>query len=67
MARVVHLTRGRDGIARSATVRTKDGEFQRPVVKLAPVLQPDNDVFLTENRAGDVGASNQNLNFNVKT
>ena len=60
MARVVHLTRGRDGIARSATVRTKDGEFQRPVVKLAPVLQPDNDVFLTENRAGDVGAELKN-------
>ena len=60
MARVVHLTRGRDGIARSATVRTKDGEFQRPVVKLAPALHPDNDVFLTEKRAGDVGAELKN-------
>ena len=56
MARAVHLTRGRDGIARSATVRTKNGELQRPVVKLAPVLKREYDVFLTENRAGDVEA-----------
>ena len=46
---------GSDGVIRSAIVRTNDGVYKRPVVKLAPVL-PGKDVFAMENRAGDVAA-----------
>ena len=46
---------GSDGVIRSAIVRTNDGVYKRPVVKLAPVL-PGKDVFAMENRAGDVEA-----------
>ena len=45
-----------DGVNRSAKIRTKDGYYKRPVVKLAPVLPSDDDVFTKENRAGCVGA-----------
>ena len=47
---------GSDRTIRSATIQTKDGVYKRPVVKLAPVLSIDEDVFTKENRAGDVGA-----------
>ena len=46
---------GSDGVIRSAIVRTNDGVYKRPVVKLAPV-PPGKDVFAIENRAGDVAA-----------
>ena len=45
-----------DSDKRSATVQTKDGVYRRPVVKLALVLPIDEDVFMKENRAGDVEA-----------
>ena len=58
---------GSDGVVRSASIQTKDGVYNRPAVKLALVLEHDYVFSEEENRAGDVGASNQNLNFNVKT
>ena len=42
-------------VIRSALVRTNDGVYKKPVVKLAPVL-PGKDVFAMENRAGDIAA-----------
>ena len=46
---------GCDGVIRSAKIRTEDGYYMRPVLKLAPVLPTGDDVFTKENRAGDVG------------
>ena len=45
-----------DQTIQSGTIQTKDGVYKRPVVKLAPVLSMDEDVFTKENRAGDVEA-----------
>ena len=56
MGRVTETIEGSDGVIRSAKVRTKDGVYKRPVVKLAPVLPNSKDVFVMENRAGDVEA-----------
>ena len=56
LGRIIETFEGSDGVIRSATIRTKDGYYKRPVVKLAPVLSMDEDVFTKENRAGDVGA-----------
>ena len=53
--RVTETINGSDYLIRSAIVRTNDGVYKRPVVKLAPVL-PGKDVFAMENRAGDVEA-----------
>ena len=47
---------GSDGVIRSTKVRTNAGVYKRPVVKLAPVLPNEKDVFTKENRAGDVKA-----------
>ena len=47
---------GSERTIRSATIQIKDGVYKRPVVKLAPVLSMDEDVFTKENRAGDVEA-----------
>ena len=55
IGRVTETTEGSDRAIRSATVQTKDGEYKRPVVKLAPVLSMDKVVSTKENRAGDVG------------
>ena len=55
LGRITETFEGSDGMIRSATIRTKDGYYKRPVVKLAPVLSMDEDVFTKENRAGDVG------------
>ena len=55
LGRVTETIDGSDGVIRSAIVRTKDGVYKRPVVKLAPVL-PGKDAFAMENRAGDVAA-----------
>ena len=54
--RITETFEGSDGVIRSAKIRTKDGYYKRPAVKLAPVLSMDEDVFTKENRAGDVGA-----------
>ena len=67
LGRVVDVRTGSDGVVRSASIQTKDGVYNRPAVKLALVLEHDYVFSEEENRAGDVGASNQNLNFNVKT
>ena len=56
LGRITETFEGSDGVIRSAKTRTKDGYYKRPVVKLAPVLPTDDDVFTKENRAGDVGA-----------
>ena len=50
---------GSDGVIQSATIRTKNGYYKRPVVKLAPVLPTGDDVFTKENRAGDIGAEHK--------
>ena len=56
LGRLTETFEGSDGVIRSAKIRKKDGYYKRPVVKLAPVLSLDEDVFTKENRAGDVGA-----------
>ena len=56
LGRVTETIGGSDQTIRSATIQTKDGVYKRPVVKLAPVLSMDEDVFTKENRAGDIGA-----------
>ena len=53
LGRVTKTIDGSDGVIRSEIVRTNDGAYKRPVVKLAPVL-PAKDVFAMENRAGDI-------------
>ena len=53
LGRVAETIDGSEGVIRSAKVRTNDGVYKRPVVKLAPVL-PGKDVFAMENRAGHV-------------
>ena len=56
LGRITETFEGFDGVIRSAKIRTKYGYYKRPVVKLAPVLPSDDDVFTKENRAGNVGA-----------
>ena len=56
LGRITETFEGSDRVIRSATIRTKDGYYTKPVVKLAPVLPTGDDVFTKENRAGDVGA-----------
>ena len=56
LGQIIETFEGSDGVIRSATIRMKDGYYKRPVVKLAPVLSMDEDVFTKKNRAGDVGA-----------
>ena len=53
MARVIEVFPGSDGVIRSASIKTSDGCYHRPAVKLAPVFY---ECFQDENRAGDVGA-----------
>ena len=55
LARVFSLNFGSDGVARSASVRTANDTYTRPVVKLAPVF--DDSVLATKNGAGDVGGA----------
>ena len=61
LVRVTETIDGPDGVFRSPKVRTNDGVYKRPVVKLAPVLL-GNDVTAMENRAGDVAAE---LNISI--
>ena len=56
LARVVETMGGSDGVIRPTKVRTNAGVYKRPVVKLAPVLPNEKDVFTKQNRAGDVKA-----------
>ena len=56
LGRVTETMEGSDRTVRSATIQTKDGVYKRPVLKLAPVLSMDEDVFTKGNRAGDIGA-----------
>ena len=55
LGRVTETIDGSAGVFRSAIVRTNDGVYKRPVVKLAPVLSGI-DVFAMENWASDVFA-----------
>ena len=55
LGRVTGTNDESDGVIRSAIVRTNDGVYKSPVVKLAPVL-PGKDGFAMENRAGDIAA-----------
>ena len=55
MARIVEIYPGKDGVVRSALIKTLDGTLKRPVVKLAPFF---NERFPSENGAGIVGDSN---------
>ena len=57
MGRVINVFKGDDGVVRSARVKVAHGEFNRPVVKLAPVFY--DSVSEIEIRAGDVGATNE--------
>ena len=64
MGRVLEVYHGSDGRVRSALVKTEDGKLKRPVVKLAPMFYES--VFREKNRAGNVGASQlqvEKLNF----
>ena len=58
---------GSDRTIRSATIQTKYGVYKRPVVKLAPVLSMEEDVFTKENRAGDFGAELANVGGKIET
>ena len=53
LAQVKKTVDGSDCVIRSAVVRTNNGAYRRPVVKLATVL-PGKCVLVMENRAGDV-------------
>ena len=66
LGRVTETIDGSDGVIRSAIVRTNDGVYKRPVVKLAPVL-PGKDVFAMENRAGDIAAELNNSEIKLNS
>ena len=55
MARIVEIYPGKDGVVRSALIKTLDDTLERPMVKVAPLI---NERFPSENEAGLVGASN---------
>ena len=57
MGRVIKVFKGDDGVVRSSRVKMAHGEFNRPVAKCAPVFY--DGVSEIENRAGDVGATNE--------
>ena len=56
---IIEIFTGDDGVVRSARVKMARGELNRPVVELAPVFY--NGVSEIENRAGDVGATSNEL------
>ena len=66
LGRVTEPIDGSDGVIRSAIVRTNDGVYKRPVVKLAPVL-PGKDVFGMENRAGNIAAELNNSEIKLNS
>ena len=57
MGRVIKVLKGDDGVVRSARVKMAHRDFNRPVVKLAPVFY--DGVSEMENRAGNVGATTE--------
>ena len=57
--RIIEIFTGNDGVVRSARVKMARGELNRPVVKLTPVFY--DGVSEIENRAGDVGATSNEL------
>ena len=57
MGRFIKVFKGDDGVVRSARVKMAHREFNRPVVKLAPVFY--DGVSEIENRANDVGTTNE--------
>ena len=59
LGRIIEIFTGNDGVVRSARVKMAHGELNRPVVKLAPVFY--DGVSEIENRAGDVGATSDQL------
>ena len=59
LGRIIEIFTGNDGVVRSAIVKMAHGELYRPVVKLAPVFY--NGVSEIKNRAGDVGATSNQL------
>ena len=56
MARIKEIYPAKDGVVRSVLIKTHDGTFKRPVVRLALVFI---ERFQSENGAGIVGASNE--------
>ena len=54
MARIQEICPAKDGVVKSVLIKTRDGTFKRPVVKLAPVF---NERFQSEIGADIVGAS----------
>ena len=56
MARIKEIYPAKDGVVRSVLIKSHDGTFKRPVVRLAPVC---NERFQSENGPGIVGASNE--------
>ena len=59
LGRIIKIFPGNDGVVRSARVKMAHGELNRPVLKLAPVFY--DGVSQIENRAGDVGATSNQL------
>ena len=59
LGRIIEIFTGKDGVVRSARVKMAHGELKRAVVKLAPVF--NDGVSEIENRAGDVGATSNQL------
>ena len=57
MGRVIKVFKGDDGVVQSARVKMAHGEFNRPVVKLAPIFY--DVVSEIKNRVGNVGATNE--------
>ena len=62
LGRIIELFIGNDGVVRAARVKMAHGELNRPVVKLAPVIY--DGVSEIENRAGNVGATSNELQSN---
>ena len=59
MTRIQEIFPAEDGVVRSVLIKTHDGTFRRPVVKLAPLF---NERFQSENGVAIVGASNEMQN-----
>ena len=59
LGRIIEIFTGNDGVVRSARVKMAHRPLNRPVVKLAPVFY--DGVSEIENRAGDVGATSDQL------
>ena len=64
LGRIIEIFTGKDGVVRSARVKMAHGELNRPVVKLAPVFY--DGVSEIENRAGDVGATSDQLQKTIR-